>query len=61
MIRTKLIEELAYELRHAEDAYLDSDLEDDSEKLRVFAKIEAANLSPDEETELDDWCDGLAI
>jgi len=60
-MRTKLIQKLAYELRHAENKYLDSDLSDDSAKNKVYSKVDKSNFTHEEKREFEELCNSMGI
>ena len=47
-MRKKLIEKLAYELRYAENEYMDSQYEDASKKEAVYDKVAKLNFTEEE-------------
>lgn len=60
-MRAFLTEELAYAMRYAENAYLDSNLSDDSEKGEVVERVKQAQLSPQETEEFEALCDSMGV
>ena len=57
-MREELIKKLAFEMRYAENYYLDTF--DDSKKSKVMNKVDKL-LTPPERQEFEAWCESLAI
>jgi len=58
-MRTKLIEQLAYGWREAENHYLETG--SDSKKLEMFNKQLMADLTEKELEELDNFCNSMGV
>ena len=58
-MRNKLIEQLAYKWRYAENKYLET--EDDSEKIKVLEYQKSLKLTDEEKQELEDICRSMGV